>query len=201
MVSESGETYLPKRGVSPLHIVLTAVMAGVLSLMILFAAITTTVVPGVAALYPATAFEVVFGIWFGVWGALAAYIGLVIAGTYAGWFPLPLGVVLSLSDFAAAFIPAAAFRLLKADPALKRARDWVTYIVFGVVLSSVIPSFYYNSINLAIGWIPSWEAFVLAVVSWNIGNYIVTTVIGIPILKIVTPYVKRSALYVQHWLS
>jgi hypothetical protein len=41
----------------------------------------------------------------------------------------------------------------------------------------------------------------LAVVSWNIGNYIVTTVIGIPILKIVTPYVKRSALYVQHWLS
>jgi len=201
MGEDAGEVEVGRRGVNPLHIVLTAVMAGVLALMILFAAITTTVVPGVAALYPATAFEVVFGIWFGVWGALAAYIGLVIAGTYAGWFPLPLGIVLSVSDFAAAFIPAAAFRLLKANPELKGGKDWATYIIFGVILSSVIPSIYYNLINLAIGWLPSWEAFWLAIISWNIGNYIVTTVIGIPLLKIVTPYVKRSALYIERWFS
>ncbi len=200
MTSESGELYAPK-GVSPLHIVLTAVMAGVLAITILFAAITTTVVPGVAALYPATALEVVFGIWFGVWGAVAAYIGLLIAGSYAGWFPLPLGIILSLSDFAAALIPAAAFRLFRADPSLKNWRDWIIYVAFGIILSSVIPSLYYNSINLAIGWLPGMEAFWLAVISWNIGNYIVTTVIGIPLLKVVTPYIKRSGLYVQKWLS
>ncbi|MEM1999763.1 MAG: hypothetical protein QXO30_01850 [Candidatus Caldarchaeum sp.] len=201
MSKDSGEIYVARKGVNPIHIVLTAVMAGVLALMILFAAITTTVVPGVAALYPATAFEVVFGIWFGVWGAIAAYIGLIIAGTYAGWFPLPLGIVLSVSDFAAALIPAAAFRLLKSDPSLITKKDWATYILFGVILSSVIPSIYYNAINLWVGWIPSWEAFWLSVVSWNIGNYIVTTLIGIPLLKIVTPYVKKSALIVQHWFS
>ncbi|MDW8084446.1 MAG: hypothetical protein RMI49_04535 [Candidatus Caldarchaeum sp.] len=176
-------------------------MAGVLALMILFAAVTTTVVPGVAALYPATAFEVTFGIWFGVWGAIASYIGLVIAGTYGGWFPLPLGIVLSLSDFAAAMIPAAAFRFFKANPALVSKKDWAVYILFGVILSSVIPSLYYNLINLSIGWLPGWEAFWLAVFSWNVGNYIVTTVIGIPLLKLVTPYVKKTGLYVERWLS
>ncbi|MEM4383657.1 MAG: hypothetical protein QXH32_06130 [Candidatus Caldarchaeum sp.] len=198
---EIGKEHVVQKGVSPLHIVLTAVMSGVLALMILFAAITTTVVPGVAALYPATAFEVVFGIWFGVWGGIASYIGLVIAGTYGGWFPLPLGIVLSLSDFAAAMIPAAAFRLLRANPTLASKKDVAVYIIFGVILSSVIPSLYYNLINLSIGWIPGWEAFWVAVISWNVGNYLVTTVIGIPLLRLVTPYVKKAGLYVERWLA
>ncbi len=190
-----------KRGVTPLHIVLTAIMAGVLGVMILYAAITTTIVPGVAAVYPATAFEVVFGCWFGVWGGIAAYIGLIIAGTYAGWFPLPLGIVLALSDFSAAVIPAAAFRLLKGDVGLKGGRDWAIYIVFGIVLSTVPGSIYYNLINLYIGWIPSWEAFWVGVISWNLGNFLVNTIIGIPLLKVVTPYVKRAGLYVEGWFS
>jgi integral membrane sensor domain MASE1 len=196
------EIEVVRKGISPVHIVLTAIMAGVLAVMILYAAITTTVVPAVAAVYPATAFEVVFGCWFGVWGAIAAYIGLVIAGTYAGWFPLPLGMVLALgADLTAALIPAAAFRLLKGNVALKSRKDWLIFIVFGIVLSTVPGSIYYNLINFYIGLIPSWEAFWVAVISWNLGNFIVITVIGTPLLKIVTPYVKRTGLYVRGWLS
>jgi len=155
----------------------------------------------VAALYPATAFEVIFGVWFGLWGAIASYLGLLIAGTYAGWFPLPLGLVLSVSDFLAAFMPALTFKLMKADPELKTKRDWIAYIIGGVILSSLPGSLYYNYINLLIGWLPSWEAFWVGVVSWNLGNYIVVLVIATPLLKIVTRYVRRTGLYVERWLS
>lgn len=201
MVDEQVERQVTKKGVTPIHIVLTAVMAGVLTIMVVFSAITTTVVPGVAALYPATALEVVFGIWFGAWGVLAAYLGLVIGGIYAGWYPIPLALALGFADAGAAFIPALAFRLFKANAALKSTKDWVVYIVFGVVLSSVIPSLYGNSVSYAVGWIPSWEAFWVATVSWNIGNYIVVAVIGTPLLRLVTEYVKRSGLFVQRWLT
>lgn len=184
-----------------MHIVLTATMAGVLGVLMIYSIITTTIVPGVAALYPATAFEVVFGSWFGVWGGIAAYIALVIAGTYGGWFPLPLGLVLAVSDFSGAVIPAAAFRLLKGDVGLKSRRDWAIYIAFGIILSTVPGSLYYNLINLYVGWIPSWEAFWVGVISWNLGNFLVNTVIGIPLLRVVTPYVKRAGLYVEGWFS
>lgn len=64
MHASSGEEKVikVKRGISPLHIILTAVNAGIIAILVLYAAISTTIVPGVAALYPATAFEVSFGL-------------------------------------------------------------------------------------------------------------------------------------------
>jgi len=172
-------------------------MAGVIAILVLYAAITTTVVPGVAALYPATAFEVTFGIWFGVWGAIASYLGLLIAGTYAGWFSLPIGMVLSVSDFLAAFIPALLFRALKVQPSLKTPRDWAVYIVAGVILSSLPGSLYYNYINLLLGYLPGMEAFWVGVISWNIGNYVVVLIISTILLKSVSGYVMKAGLYVK----
>jgi len=125
---------------------------------------------------------------------------LLIAGVYAGWFPLPLGIVLSISDFLAAFMPYLIFKLMKADPELKTRKDWIAYIIGGIILSSLPGSLYYNYINLLIGWLPSWEAFWVGVAAWNIGNYIVVAVIATPLLKIVTKHIKRYGLYVENWI-
>ena len=187
-------------GITPMHIILTAINSGVIGILAILGVVYTPVVPGVAALYPATAFEVAFGLWFGIWGAIASYIGCLIMNLYTG-IPIVFAIPLSLSDFLAAAIPMAAFRLAKTDPELKTLKDWVNYIISGVILSSVPGSLYYCYILLKIGWIPSWEAFWLSVISWNVGNYIVVLVITTPLLKILTNYVKRTGLYVKGWFS
>lgn len=187
-------------GITPMHIILTAINSGVIGILAILGVVYTPVLPGVAALYPATAFEVAFGIWFGIWGAIASYIGCVIMNLYTG-IPIVLAIPLSLSDFLAAGIPMAAFRLAKSDPELKTLKDWINYIISGVILSSVPGSMYYMYILMVIGWVPSWEAYWIAVAAWNIGNYIVVLVITTPMLKILTAYVKRSGLYVEGWVS
>lgn len=187
-------------GITPMHIILTAINSGVIGILAILGVVYTPVVPGVAALYPATAFEVAFGIWFGVWGAIASYIGCLIMNLYTG-FPIVLAIPLSLSDFLAAAIPMTAFRLAKSNPELKTLKDWINYVISGVILSSVPGSLYYCYILMALGWIPSWEAFWLSVISWNVGNYIVVLVITTPLLKILTNYVKRTGLYVKGWFS
>ncbi|MCD6515186.1 MAG: hypothetical protein J7L07_09710 [Candidatus Odinarchaeota archaeon] len=187
------------RGITPMHIILTAINSGVIGILAILGVVYTPVLPGVAALYPATAFEVAFGIWFGIWGAIASYIGCLIMNLYTG-IPIVLAIPLSISDFLAAGIPAAAFRLAKSDPELKTIKDWINYIISGVILSSVPGSMYYMYILMIIGWVPSWEAYWAAVAAWNIGNYIVVLIIATPMLKILTSYVKRSGLYVEGWV-
>jgi len=181
-------------------LILTAVNTFIIAVLILYAAITTTIVPGVAALYPATAFEVLFGIWFGVWGAIASYLGLLAAGLYAGWFPSPgVGAVLSVSDFLAAFLPYLVFKAMKADPELKSKRDWAAYILGGVILSSLPGSLYYNYLNLMMGQLRTWDEFWLGVYSWNVGNYIVVLVITTPLLKAVTRFIPRPLLSLRRY--
>ena len=178
-----------------MKLILTAVCSAIIGVLAFFAAITTTVVPGVAAIYPAAALEVVFGVWFGLWGGLASYLGLLIAGTLGGWFPLHLGLILSSSDFLLAFLPALFFHLVKLDPELTRVRDVILFIVGSVIVGSVPGSIIYNYINFKLGVLPTIDAFWVAIIGWNLGNLIVIPVIGIPLLKTLTRFVRRSGLY------
>lgn len=195
----SEEEVRVKGGITPMHIILTAINSGVIGILAILGVVYTPIVPGVGAIYPATAFEVAFGIWFGIWGAIASYIGCLIMNLYTG-IPIVFAIPLSLSDFLAAGIPMAAFRLAKSDPELKSTSDWINYIISGVILSSLPGSMYYMYLLMLIGWVPSWEAFWAGVFFWNIGNYIVVLVITTPMLKLLTSYVKRSGLYVEGWV-
>lgn len=182
---------------NPKVIIVTALCAAIIGILAFYAAITTTFIPGVAALYPAAGFEVISGIWFGIWGALASYIGLLIAGTGGGWFALPIGLVLSLSDFILALAPAIAFRIFNVDPELKKKRDIIYFLISAILFGSIPSSLYYNFLNLQMGVIPSWEAFWIAVLGWNLGNIIVIPIIGIPLLKSLTPFIKQSGLLIK----
>ena len=194
------EEVIVSKGVTPMQVILTAINSGVIGILAILGVVYTPILPGVGAIYPATAFEVAFGIWFGIWGAIASYIGCLIMNLYTG-IPLALALPLSLSDFLAAFLPLLGFKWLKRNPKLLDKMDWVTYIIFGILLSSIPGSLYYMYILMMIGWVPSWEAYWTGVLFWNIGNYIVVAVITTPMLKILTDYVKRTGLYVEGWIS
>lgn len=174
--------------------VLMCIAASLVALLAYFAAITVTFIPGVAALYPAAAFEAAFGCWFGLWGAIASYVGLLIAGSAGGWFPIQAGILLSLSDFLLAFAPFLFVRYGFFDPSLpdgKHAfRFWVIALLFGSLPGSLL----YNYVNMQLGAIAGWTSFWVGVVGWNIGNAVVLAALGIPLLRIGTPIMKARGL-------
>lgn len=178
-------------------IILTGICAAVVGVLVYFAAITITFIPGVAALYPAAAFESVFGAWFGIWGALASYLGLLTAGTAGGWFAGPNGLVLALSDFIQALAPMIAVRYFRLDPELPNWRHAASYVLVSLLFGSLPGSLIYNYINLQLGVLAGWNSFWVAVIAWNTGNFVLFIVIGIPVLRYGTRIVKRSDLYVS----
>jgi hypothetical protein len=181
----------------PLRLIITAMCAGIVGVLAFYAAITTTIVPGVAAIYPAVAFEATFGAWFGIWGAISSFLGLLIAGSVSGWFSMPIGIILSMSDFMVAFAGAIACRWFRVDPSLPTFRDSVLFVIVTWGFGSIPSSLYYNGVNFALGVIPSWESFWIGVIGWNLGNLIIIPVIGIPLMKTVTVIVRRLGLYVE----
>jgi len=179
---------------NPLKLVVTASCAAVVGVLAYAGAITTTIVPGVAALYPAAAVEVAFGIWFGLPGAIGSYIGLLIAGSLAGWFSIPVGAMMSVSDFLIAIIPYWAFRISRRDPSLPTWRDVGFFLLVSIFGGSLASSLYYNEVSLRLGVLPSRSAYWTAVIGWNIGNVLILSFIGIPLLRTATKFVVRAGL-------
>ncbi|EXI92774.1 MAG: hypothetical protein AW12_00254 [Candidatus Accumulibacter sp. BA-94] len=180
----------------PIFIV-TCTAAAIIGVLAYFAAISVTFVPGVAALYPAAAFEAVFGAWFGIYGAIASYIGLLFAGATGGWFSIQTGIFLSVSDFILALAPAIAARRGVFDPALPTASDAFKFWAVSLFLGSLPGSLVYNFINLQLGALAGWNSFWVAVLGWNIGNAIVLAALGVPLARIGTALIKKRGLYVQ----
>ena len=178
-------------------IVITGVCAAVIGVLAAAAAITVTFIPGVAALYPAAAFEAAFGAWFGIWGAIASYIGLLVAGSVSNWFSVANGLVLSISDFIVALSCVVGVRAFKIDPAVPNFRNALAFYLVALLLGSLPASLFYNYINLRLGVLAGWNSFWTAVVGWNLGNAVILLVIGIPLMRVGTPLIKRIGLFVR----
>jgi hypothetical protein len=177
--------------------VVTCIAAAIVGVLAYFAAVSVTFIPGVAALYPAAAFEAAFGAWFGVYGAIASYVGLLFAGATGGWFSLQAGLLLSLSDLILAIAPAVAVRRGIFDPALPTASDAAKFWAVSLFLGSLPGSLLYNFVNLKLEALAGWNSFWVAVIGWNVGNAIVLAVLGIPLMRIGTTLIKQRGLFVQ----
>ncbi len=180
------------------RIVTVGVTGGLIAVLAAFGVMAFPIVPGVAGIYPAIAFIVAFGAWFGVWAAIAAYIGCFIGAGIVGGVPLAINIYWSLADFWEALIPAIGFKVFKADPELKTARDWIIFIVFGVILGNLIGGLW-GSITLAwpIQFI-AWETvFVPTFVAWFLGNVVVTIVVSPILLRGLSKHIKRSMAYTE----
>jgi|SRR5665811_1436796 len=120
-----------------LYLIILIILIILNSLLSRFAIITWQIAPGVAGLYFAVAFMIAFTLWFGVWGAIAAYIGCFIGAGMTGGLPPGVNVYWSLADLWQVLIPLIAFKTLGADVGLKTKRDFLIFLIFGLVLNNL----------------------------------------------------------------
>lgn len=194
------EQMVVRKGIQPIHIVILALCSaiatvlGIISVQ-LFPVLT---IPGVSGLFLAAGFYVPFGLWWGLWGALAGGISgfmLITTGT-----PVPLAAFFFIGDFLEPLVPLIAFRVLHLDVGLRNTKSLVGYLVFGVIgggLASALigPTGIIVTAGLSMdAWLPTF-------VPWLIGDMIVIAVIGIPLLRILTPVIERMPGYVKSYTS
>ncbi|MFP3131090.1 MAG: hypothetical protein RXR51_05880 [Nitrososphaeria archaeon] len=174
-------------------IVTFAIAAAVTGVLDIFG-VLTAIVPYVGSLYPGVAFQVIFGLWFGIYGAIGSYIGPLFAGLFEG-LSFAAALVQKFGDFMQSLIPFLAFRYLNGNPALKSKRDWLLYMLFAFLINNLIGGL----IGAFSVWyffhVPARIMFTIGYATWVVSNWIVVLVIGIPVLKIVTPYVEKTRLY------
>jgi hypothetical protein len=156
-------------------------------------------VSGVAYIFPAVAFMILFTLWFGGYGAIAAYVGTLLgSGLLASEILVKnpqVAVLWAVAGLLQVLIPLVAVRSFEVDLALETRRDVSLIILFGVVINNLIGA--------------AWGAWTLGLVepgmvgsifsTWLIGNVIVTILLVPIALKVFTPKVQKSRLFVKNY--
>ena len=121
---EEGE----KRSVGVIHIVITALLIGIGAVVGAFGSFTLPLGFGVNFFWPAIAVQNVGSVWFGAWGVIAAALFPIISNGIAGT-PVYVSLAYIPANAVQALLPALAFRLFKADPRLRKGRDYLIFLV------------------------------------------------------------------------
>ena len=154
---------------------------------------------GVAYIYIAVAFMILFTLWFGAYGAIAAYVGSLLGGvlTTPGLLQHPeIAVIWAVAGLLQVLIPLIAFRKYEADLTLPDRRDWTILLLFGILINNLAGA--------------AWGTYTLSLLGplnftgvfsqWLFGNILIT-IIFVPLaLRFGTERVSRSKLFVkQYW--
>jgi len=154
---------------------------------------------GVAYVYIAVAFMILFTLWFGAYGAIAAYVGSLLGGvlTTPGLLQRPeIAVIWAVAGLLQVLIPLIAVRKFEVDLTLPDRRDWTIILLFAVLINNLAGA--------------AWGAFTLSLLgpvnvtgvfsTWLVGNIIITIIIVPLALRFLTEKVSRSKLFVkQYW--
>ena len=153
---------------------------------------------GVSLVYIAVAFMILFTLWFGAYGAIAAYVGTLLAGIMSTESLLKhpeIAVIWAVAGLLQVLIPLVAVRMLEVDLTLENRRDWIIIVLFAVLLNNLVGA--------------AWGAFTLSLLgpvnfvmtfsTWLIGNIIVTILIVPLALRFYTKKVNKSKLLVKHY--
>jgi len=153
---------------------------------------------GIALVYIAVAFMILFTLWFGFYGAIAAYAGTLFAGvlTTESLLQHPeVAAVWAVAGLLQALIPLIAVRLFEIDLTLAHRRDWTIILLFAVLINNIAGA--------------AWGAFTLSLLgpvnivgtfsTWLIGNIIITLLVVPLALRFLTEKVSRSKLFVRRY--
>lgn len=190
---EEGE----KRRASITHIVITALLIGIGAVVGAFGSFSFPLGFGVNFFWPAIAVQNVGGIWFGGWGVLAGALFPLISNGITGT-PIYVSLAYIPGNAFQAFIPALAFRLLKADPSLKSTRDYIV-LVLSIAIGSAIGAIWGPMVVLRSFGLLTASSLPLFIFGWFAGNTIPGIIFGIILLKALSSVVVRSSSFVKGW--
>ncbi|OGO67699.1 MAG: hypothetical protein A2Z49_03210 [Chloroflexi bacterium RBG_19FT_COMBO_56_12] len=194
----------PNPPVTVMQIVAVAVAAGVYVVLSWVGVIALpTGFFSVSALFVAVGFGIPFAIWFGGWGFIIGFLGGFLGSGLLTGTPILVAIPFGFVDFFQFGIPLIAYRLLAPRFGLDQlGRDVYTlkgFIFF--VLTSVLPN---NGIGalvgvgiLTVGGLIPADAYWPSVITWWIGNSIVSIVIAPILLRGLSSVVERLGLTVH----
>jgi integral membrane sensor domain MASE1 len=153
---------------------------------------------GVALVYIAVAFMILFTLWFGAYGAIAAYVGTLLGGVLSTPDLLKhpeIAAIWAVAGLLQVLIPLVAVRITEADLTLANLRDVTILLLFAVLINNVIGA--------------AWGAYTLsllgpvdipgAFLTWLVGNIVITILIVPLALRFCTEKVQRSKLFVKKY--
>lgn len=189
-----GETRKP--GVN--HIVMMALFTGVGIVVGTFGSLAVPL-GFVTAFWPAQAIQSVGSIWFGMWGGIASALFPLISNAISGSAPLPVSLAYIPGNFIQGMMAGWAFRYFMADPKLSSKRDWFMFIVFGVLGCNLIGAGWGSTVLRLFGLI-SPASHPIVFLGWMFGNSIPSFVLGILLLKFISPLVIKSRSFCKgYW--
>jgi integral membrane sensor domain MASE1 len=155
---------------------------------------------GIALVYIAVAFMILFTLWFGAYGAIAAYVGTLLAGVLstASLLKHPeIAVIWAVAGLLQVLIPLVAIRMFEVDLSLENRRDWTIILLFAVLINNIVGA--------------AWGVFTLSLLpgstmniasafsTWLVGNIIITILIVPLALRFCTGKINKSKLFVKHY--
>lgn len=186
---EEGEVRKP--GLS--HFVMMALFSGVGVVVGAFGSMAVSLGP-VSAFWPGQAIQSVGTIWYGGWGAIAGSLFPLIANSISGQAALPISIAYIPGNFAQSVIGAIAFRKFNCDPRLTSAKDWAVFLIFGIFLANAVGAAEGVFVLYLFGMITT-DMIMLSFIGWWLGNSIASAILGVIMLKFLSPLVLKTKTF------
>lgn len=191
---EEGEVRKP--GLS--HFVMMALFSGIGVVVGTFGSLAVPL-GYVTAFWPGQAIQSVGSIWYGAWGGIAGCLFPIISNAISGSAPLPVSLAYIPGNLAQSIIAGIAFRLFASDPRLLKAKDWVNFILWGVIVSNLIGAGWGSTVLKGFGLIAP-DAQLTVFIGWFVGNSVASAILGIIMLKFISPIVIRTKTFCKgYW--
>jgi serine phosphatase RsbU (regulator of sigma subunit) len=146
---------------------------------------------------PAAAVQVVAGTWFGGWGVAAGVIFPALVRSMAGPDNSPGRV---LADLIVSGLPALWFRYSRRDPRLISLRDRIVFLVVVVGATNLLAASAGTSYLMLVDserW--SVVRWLKAMLAWAASGAGPCLVLGLPLLRTLSPVITRSSLFCRNW--
>lgn len=191
---EEGEVRKP--GI--VHIVALALFTGIGIVVGTFGSLAIPI-GFVSAFWPGQAIQAVGSIWYGMWGGLAAFLFPLLSNAMSGSAPLPVSMAYIPANFVQGMAAGWIFRQMKLHPALKYGRDWLWFTLVGILAANAFGALWGTSVLRAFGLITA-AAQPVAWAGWFLGNSVASWVLGVLLLKFLSPLViKTKAFCKGYW--
>lgn len=191
---EEGEVRKP--GIA--HVVALALFTGIGIVVGTFGSLAVPI-GFVSAFWPGQAIQAVGSIWYGMWGGIAAFLFPLISNAMSGSAPLPVSMAYIPANFVQGMAAGWIFRQMKLHPALKYGRDWLWFTLVGILAANAFGALWGTTVLRLFGLITP-DAHLVAWAGWFIGNSVASWVLGVLLLKFLSPLVIRTKAFCKgYW--